>query len=292
MLTSPACATNNEPSPETLIIQARKLDLEGQQDAAIAVYRQVLDRQPDSFDAHYGIGRALDLAGAYDEARQHFARAVDLAPDPSKEQALRMMGIAWTFAGDAGQAAVYFRDVFDRRTAAGNAAAASEVANELGRVYLELGDLALAEEWYRKGHEQAGRETDRAAWQVDLADMRWAHAQARIAARRGRALEARQHTAEVKRLLDKGGNDDQRAQYAYLTGYVDFYLARYQAAVEALQHADQDDPFVLVLRGEAYEKLGKADEAREQYTKALASTSHAVNNAFARPIARARLASE
>lgn len=34
----------------------------------------------ESFDAHYGIGRALDLAGQYDEGRRHFARAIELAP--------------------------------------------------------------------------------------------------------------------------------------------------------------------------------------------------------------------
>ncbi len=196
-----------------MIAEARKLDLDGKQSAAIALFRQALARQPDSFDAHYGLGRALDLTGAYDEARQHFARSIELAPESDKEQALRMMGIAWTFAGDAAQASRYFREVFDRRVKERNPAGAAEVANELGRVYLELGDFDNAERWYRTGHEAAGRAADRQPWQVDLADMRWAHAQARIAARRGEAREARRQEAEVKRLLDKGGNDDQRSQY-------------------------------------------------------------------------------
>lgn len=293
-LCASVCGAPREgPAPDDsvsrLISQARKLDLDGQQIEAIALYRQALERQPDSFDAHYGIGRALDLAGSYDEAREHFARAIELAPESDKEQALRMMGIAWTFAGDADQASRYFREVFDRRAAEGNSAAAAEVANELGRVYLELGDPNEAEKWYRTGHEMAGRAADRLAWQIDLADMRWAHAQARLAARRGRAQEARRQEAVVKTLLDKGGNDDQRIQYAYLLGYVDFYLNEPRAAVEALETADQQDPFVLLLLAEASEKLGHPDQAREFYRKVLQSNSHAVNSAFARPIARQKL---
>ena len=276
-----------------LIAQARKLDLDGQQDAAIALFRQALERQPNSFDAHYGLGRALDLTGAYDEARQHFARAIELAPESDKEQALRMMGIAWTFVGDAAQASRYFQEVFDRRVKERNAAGAAEVANELGRVYLELGDFDNAERWYRTGHETAGRAADRQPWQVDLADMRWAHAQARIAARRGQAEPARRHEAEVERLLDKGGNDDQRSQYAYLRGYVAFYLKQPRAAIAALEQADQQDPFVLLLLGQASEQLGhRENQAAEDHRKVLESSSHAVNSAFARPLARQKLGIE
>ena len=46
-----------------------------------------------------------------------------------------------------------------------------------------------------------------------------------------------------------------------------------------------------MLLAEAYEKSGKVATARDYYQKVLASTSHAVNNAFARPIARQRIGS-
>jgi tetratricopeptide (TPR) repeat protein len=279
----------SDPAASQLISQARKLDLAGQQVPAIALYRQALDRQPNSFDAHYGIARALDLTGAYSEARQHFAKAIELAPESDKDQAIRMLGISWTFVGDVNQASRYFKEAFDRRVAEPNFAAAAEEANELGRMYLELGDPDRAETWYRTGHDMASRSADRLAWQVDLADMRWAHAEARIAARRGRAREARQREVEVKTLLDRGGNDDQRIQYAYLLGYVDFYLNDPQAARDELERADQQDPAVLLLLGEASDKLGRPEPARDYYRKVLQSTSHAVNSAFARPLARQKL---
>jgi tetratricopeptide (TPR) repeat protein len=286
-----ACGGSTHMTASDFLLQARKLEKDGQQEAAIAAYRHALEQAPDSFDGHYGIARALDLTGNYDEARQHFAKAIDLAPDGTKDQALRMMGIAWTFVANVDEATRCFRDVFDRRVATGNAAAAAEEANELGRVYLELGKLDSAETWYRTGHDWAAKAADRSASQVDLDDMRWEHAQARVAARRGREKDARQHVAAVERLLAKGGNEDQRIQDAYLRGYVEFYLGHVQAAITELQKADQQDPFILYLLGEANEneKVGQPERAREYYKKVLASTSHAINAAFVRSAARQKI---
>jgi tetratricopeptide (TPR) repeat protein len=288
-LTAACGSAKSAPPTVDFIGQARKLERDGQEDAAITAYRSALAQSPNSFDAQYGIARTLDLAGSYDEARQHFAKAIDLAPDGAKEQTLRMMGIAWTFVANVDEATRCFEEVFNRRVAAQNSAGAAEEANELGRVYLELGHLDQAERWYRTGHDMASRETGRSASQVDLADMRWAHAQARLAARRGREKEAKQQEAVVERLLDQGGNDDQRIQSAYLRGYVEFYLGHYPAAVAELEKADQQDPFILLLLAEANEKLEQLDRARDYYRKVLASTSHAVNSAFARPVARRKI---
>jgi tetratricopeptide (TPR) repeat protein len=277
------------PGQQDLINQAHRLDLGGKPDAAIPLYRQALAQDADSFDAHYGIARALDLAGHYAEARRHFGKAIELAPEGVKDQALRMMGVSYVFTGDSGKAARYFRQVFERQIASGNFVSAAEVANELGRVYLEFGDLDSASRWYRMGYVTAARQPTRSASEIDLADLRWAHAQARIAARKGDAEEARRQEVVVKGLLDKGTNPDQQIQQPYVLGYVHFYLMEYAGAVEALQKADASDPFILVLLGKAYEQLGSQVRARESYRKALASTSHAVNNAFARRIARQKL---
>lgn len=279
-----ACA---EPQPvPDLVAEARDLDLAGRQPEAIALYEQVLARDPDSYDAHYGLGRALDLDGQYARAREHFQRAIELAPEASTEQTLRMMGIAWTFVGDAPRAAPYFEQVYERRTAAGLLAGAGEVANELGRVYLELGDPDSAEMWYRRGYETALRVEPLAPWQSDLAEFRWAHAQARIEARRGNTPAAREAMARARERLDRGTNPDQQVQYPYLAGYVAFYLGDSREAVAELEQADQDDPFVLWLLARAHETLGEPDAAATLYARVLASNSHAVTNAIARPAAR------
>lgn len=278
------------PAPQDSLERAWRLDLDGKHEEAIAVYRSVLEGLPDSFDAHYGIARALDLAGRYDDARQHFATAIELAPEDAKDQALRMMGVSHAFVHDADGAAPYFKLVIQRRVDAGNFAGAAEAANELGRVYLEVGNPGEAFRWYRTGYELALREPDQPASLTDLAELRWAHAQARIAARRGDASEACKQAAVVKTLLDKGSNPDQRIQYPYLRGYIDFHLGNHEQAVERLQQADHEDPFILLLLAESFETLGNAEKSREYYRRVLASSSHAVNNAFARPVARDKIA--
>lgn len=276
--------------PQELLEQARRLDLDGKHDEAISLYQRVVRETPDSFDAHYGIARALDLAGKYDDARRHFATAIDLAPEDLKDQALRMMGISHIFVRDADGAAPYFKAVIRRRVDAGSFGEAAEAANELGRVYLELGDAKEALRWYRTGYEMASREPGQPAALTDLTALRWAHAQARIAARQGNGSEARKQVAAVKTLLDKGSNPDQQIQYPYLRGYIDFHLGDHEGALVHLQRADQEDPFILLLLAASHEKLGNAEKSREYYRKVLASSSHALNNAFARPVARDKLA--
>jgi len=272
--------------------RAFRLDNTGHQDEAIALYRQVLARDSRSYEAHYGIARALDLNGNYTEAREHFAKAIELAPDEgSRDQALRMMGVSWTFVGDTKQAVPFFKQVFDRRLTSGDFSGAAEEANEIGRVLLELGDVTGAQQWYRTGFDTTRRNPKQSAGDRDLAELRWAHAQARIAIRRGNRAEAQKQTAAVKALLDKGTNPDQRIQYPHLTGYVAFYTKDFKRAIAELQQADQDDPFILMLTAQAYEQLGDMSRARDYYRKVLASNSHAIANAFARPVARRKLAS-
>ena len=90
-------------------------------------------------------------------------------------------------------------------------------------------------------------------------------------------------------MLDKGTNPDQQAEYPYLVGYVDFYSKDFRGAVAQLQKADQDDPFVLALLAQAYEKIGDKLKALECEQRVLTSFAHTPSNAFARPMAKKKL---
>jgi Flp pilus assembly protein TadD len=276
--------------PQALVKQARKVNLEGKQDEAIQLYREALMRAPDLYDGYYGLGIALDLKGAFADARQALVKAVQLAPDESKEQALNAMAVSYAFSGDVRDASSFYRQVFDRQMGADNFGAAAETANALGRAYLESGDLDNAMKWYQTGYETSRRQKDMPGELIDLSDLRWMHAQARIAARRGSAATAHAQVAAVKTILDKGTNDEQRVFYPYLLGYVNFFLKDYAGAIVELKRASQDDPFVLFLLAQAYEKSGDAPKAREVYQQVLASNAHSLNNAFARGAARKSLA--
>jgi hypothetical protein len=62
----------------------------------------------------------------------------------------------------------------------------------------------------------------------------------------------------AKAALDRSNNPDQAQFFPYLTGYVAFYGGDYKTAIAELGRASQEDPFILVLLAESYEKSGDA----------------------------------
>jgi len=277
-------------TPQDLVKQGDKLSREGKQDQALELYHQAMQASPNLYEAHFGAGAALDLKGEYTQARREFAKAIDLAPPPSKAQAFRAMAVSYAFQRDSGQAAKYEEQAFNLHLAAKDYTAAAETADELARIYLESGDVDNAELWYRRGHETAFVNKNMNPAEKDLWNFRWEHAQARIAARRGRPSEAEKHVAAAKAILDKGSNPNQQRFFPYLQGYVAFYANDYKGAIADLQKADQHDPFILALLAQACEKSGNPDQAMNYYRQILSINIHNPTNAFARPLAQQKLA--
>jgi tetratricopeptide (TPR) repeat protein len=290
----PAVATPAAPAPGSaadLVQRGEKLSRDGKQDEALALYRQVLDKSPENYQANLESGAALDLKGEYAKAQEHLTKAVEVAPADSKEQALRALAFSYAFQGDAFKAAEPEMQVFNARLAKGDSVAAAEACNELARIYLELGDPDHAYKWYKMGFDTVSRKPDLSEADKSLWLFRWESAQARVAARRGNADEAQPHVRAAKAALDKANNPDQMRFYPYLTGYVAFYTGDYRTAISELQKADQRDPLILALLGQAYEKSGDAAQARDYYRKVLDINFHNPTNAFARPLAKKKLES-
>jgi tetratricopeptide (TPR) repeat protein len=277
-------------SAEDLVQQGEKLSHEGKQDEALALYNRALDKSPDSFQAHFLEGVALDLKGDYAAAHEHFNKAIEVATPDSKQQALRALAISYTFEGDAYKASQPELQVFNARVAKSDTVGAAETCNELARIYLELGDFDHAYKWYKMGYETISHKPDLSDADKNLWLFRWESAQARIAARKGNANEARVHLTAAKTALDKANNPDQARFYPYLTGYVTFYAGDYKTAIAELQKADQHDPFILVLLAQAYEKSGDAVAAKKFYSKVMEVNVHNPTAAFARPLAKKKLA--
>jgi tetratricopeptide (TPR) repeat protein len=292
-----SCLWAQEPQPSAadngasdLVKQGQKLNGEGNYDAALATFKRAIEASPGSYEAFLGAGIALDLKGSYEEARQNFSKAIDLASPDARPQPLRAMAVSYAFEANAYEAAKFEQRVLDTRLAKNDFTGAGETANELARIYLESGDPDHAFKWYRMGHDTALRKQDMSDDDKNLWAFRWESAQARIAARRGKAPEAQQHVSLAKAALDKANNPDQARFFPYLTGYVAFFTGDYKAGVNELQKADQRDPFVLTLLGQAYEKSGDQAKAADCYRKALAANGHSIGSAFARPLARKKLA--
>jgi len=275
---------------QALVKQGQKLNSEGKHDEALKLYKQALEKSPNSYEAHLESGVALDLKGDYAAARKHLQKAIDVAPSDQKNRALRVMAFSYVFEGHAAESEKYEKQAFDALIAKPDFEAAAGVANELARIKLESGDIDSAEKWYKTGYDTAMRKTDMKDADKNLWAFRWAHAQARIAARRGQRDEAQKQVAAAKAALEKANNPDQALFFPYLTGYVAFYGGDYKTAITELGKASQEDPFILMLLAQSHEKAGDAARAKEYYGKVMANNSHGPTNAFARPVARKKLA--
>jgi tetratricopeptide (TPR) repeat protein len=272
-----------------LVKQGEKLNSEGKQDEALSLYRKALDLSPNSYEAHLAAGIALDLKGEYAAARDDLTKALELAPHDARTQVLQASAISYAFEGRADQASEFEVQIFSTRSGNSDFSGAAGTANELGRIYLQSGDMANALKWYKVGYDTALKIPNLTDADQNLWLFRWEHAQARVAASSGQHEEAQKHVAAAKAALDKANNPDQLRFFPYLTGYVAFYAGDYKTASTELQKADQRDPMVLALLGEAYEKSGDLKQARDYYRKVLASNAHNPANAFARPLAMKKL---
>lgn len=275
---------------DPLVKEGQQLVRNGEYEAALAQFRKAIEATPNSFPAHLQSGIVLDLMGRYPEARLEIQKAIDVAPTPENAiSAKRAMAMSYAFERNCEGATKFEAPLYEDYLKKPDFFMAGEIANELARVCLESGDLNAAEKWYRAGYESGPKEPNIKPERKDLWDFRWEHAQARLAARRGNAAEAQKHVEAAKAVFAKGTNPDQAPFVPYLVGYVAFYGGDYQAALTELQKANQNDPFILALIAQTYEKLGNQAQATEYYKKALASNAHNPTGAYARPLAKQKL---
>jgi tetratricopeptide (TPR) repeat protein len=291
LVASPPSGAPAQAAADALVKEGQTLLQQGDVETAVQRFKAAADANPQLYPAHYELGRALDLQGQYAAARGELQHAIELAPEASKNESLTAMAISFAFEAKADEAARYYQRVYDAAMQANDPPAAAATANALGRVFLESGRLDKAAQWYRTGYETSKRLSQRPREQQTLWELRWEHALGRIAARRHRRAEALQHAAAVRRLLARGLNRDQQPIYPYLLGYIDFHTKRYRDAIARLAKGDQNDVFVLGLIAQSYDKLGDKDNARDYFSRVVASSAHSINMAFSRPKAQAFLRS-
>jgi len=286
----PLFAAALQGGPGAPTVSGSQLIREGRLREALEGYVQAAQASPKSVAANEGAGVVLDLLGRYEEARRYFTQAIKAAANPDERvKAQRALATSFGFAGDCRGAEKADRGAYEYFLQAPDYYSAGEVADELGRICLDAGDPNTAYDWYRRGHDAGLRETNIPAERKDLWEFRWAHARARIAARRGKADDARKFAAAAKAIFDKGAIADQQVYLPYLSGYVAFYAGDFAAALTGLGNADQSDPFIQCLIAQTYEKLGDTAKASEYYRKAAGTTAHSVPAAYARPYATAKL---
>jgi tetratricopeptide (TPR) repeat protein len=246
----------------------------------------------------------LDRDGKTGEARTIFQALIDSASDPeARAQSQRAMAMSYAFDGDCANTVKYEQMVMaywaTREQADPQNAfyQEGEMADEAARVCLEAGDVAAAEQWYRKGYELGMKEPAPPTHPRSLWDYRLAHALGRIAARRGDSAEAHRQIAAARRTLDSDTAmaAQQQRFFPYLVGYVALYtndLATAEAQLTrgiALRGNDRD-PFLHCLLAMTYERQGRREEADAMYRKAYdLAVAHNPPAAFVRPYVRKKL---
>jgi tetratricopeptide (TPR) repeat protein len=264
----------------------------GRFEEALHTFQAELAADPKSLTANNGAAVALDLMGRFADARPYFAAEIKVAHTLlERAVAERAMAIGYGFAGDCLNAEKLEQRAFAFYVETNDLPNAGDVADELGRLCLESGDLDRAAQWYQRGHDTGLSEKDITQSRRDLWDFRLAHAKARIAVRRGKAAEAEKQMEKARQILDRGHIPEQQQYLPYLEGYVSFYSRDYAAASRALTSATPGDPSIACLLGQTYEALGDRARATEFYRKAAATTAHSVPAAFAQPFAKKKLAS-
>ena len=246
----------------------------------------------------------LDVQGQHDAARAIFQQLISGAATPAaRAAAQRRMAMSYAFEGDCANAAKYEEMVIDywkTREAAEPQNAfyqEGEMANEAARICIDVGALDVAERLYRRGTQLGLKEPEPKTHPKTLWDYRLAHALGRLAARRGNAAEARKQVAIARRMLDADSAmaSQQARFYPYLVGYValftnDLATAEMELTKALAMQGNNTDPFLHVLLGMTYEKMGDSARATPLYQKAYdLATGHNPPSAFARPFARKKL---
>jgi tetratricopeptide (TPR) repeat protein len=288
----PAQTPNTQQQQPDYIRQGQRLMRQGRLDDALALYRATLKSSPNSVPANIAAGIVLDLQLQGDEARQYFAKAIAAAYTPElKAVAQRMMAMSYGFESDCKKTSEFEQQVFDYYGTVKDFSQQGEIANEAGRVCLESGDLDAAQHWYVLAHDTALKEPNIPPARQDLWEFRWESAQARIAIRRGNQPDAQKHVAAAKSILDKGTNPEQTQYLPYLDGYVAYYAGDYKTALAEFQKIDPNEPFIVCILAQTYEKLGDNAKALELYRKASTTILNNPSAAYALPLAKKKLAS-
>jgi tetratricopeptide (TPR) repeat protein len=246
----------------------------------------------------------LDLKGETAQARVIFQKIIDTATVPAaKAAAQRAMAMSYAFDGDCANTVKYESMVIaywaTREQAEPQNAfyQEGEMANEAARVCIDAGDLAVADQWYRKGYELGVKEPAPQTHPRSLWDYRLAHALGRLAARKGDKAEAERQITNARHILDSDTAmaAQQERFFPYLVGYVALYTndlptAEAQFSKAVAMRGNERDPFMHCLLAMTYERMGRQSEANAMYKKAYGmATGHNPPAAFVRPFVRKKL---
>jgi tetratricopeptide (TPR) repeat protein len=220
---------------------------EGKTTEAVAEYERALKKDPDHVKSHNNLALALVELGRLDEAASHFKRSLQLEP---KAEIYSDLGFVMAQQGKQEEALADYQKALEL-----DPSCASAHAN-LAVVFAQEGAFGEAESHYRKA--LAGKPTAENHNGLGYVLARQGRADEAVAEYR-KAIDADSHFApaynNLAELLAKQGKLEDAAYY-------------YQRSLAAKPSPAAHNALGVVLR-----KLGRTDEAAEQFAKAKALES-------------------
>jgi tetratricopeptide (TPR) repeat protein len=263
----------------------------GRFDEAITQYNKALAIQPNFINSHFGIAAALTYMGKPAEAQAELQKMTQKArTDGERRTALFGQMIVALDSGKLDQALAEVEKQYAVAEKNNDPAAKSGDLQLKGNILLEMGKHDEA----RQAYEQALKTTNDSNLSQGVKDnaARFSHYNlARVAIAKKDLATAKTEAETFRKGAEAAKNANQLKQAHELAGRIALEEKNYDAAIAGLTQANQQNPDVLYLLGQAYKGKGDNAKAKESFTKAAKFNSlPQLNYAFVRSRAEKALA--
>ena len=263
----------------------------GRFDEAITQYNKALSVNSNFVNSHFGIAAALTYQGKTAEALAELQKMTDKArTDGERRTALFGQTVVAVDNGKFDQALGEVAKQYAIAEKGNDPAAMTGDLQLKANILLEMGKADEA----KKSYEQALKTTaDSGLSQAvkDNAALFQHYNLARVAIAKKDLATAKTETETFRKGTEAAKNANQLKQAHELAGRIALEEKNYDNAIAELGQANQQNPQVLYLLGQAYQGKGDAAKAKASFTKAAKFNSlPAINYAFIRSKAEKALA--
>ena len=263
----------------------------GRFDEAIVQYNKALAIQSNFVNSHFGIAAALAYQGKTSDAQAELQKITEKArSDGERRTALFGQMIVAVDSGKLDQALAELEKQYALGQKNNDVPAMAGDQQLKGNILLEMGRHDDA----RKAYDQALKVTSESNLSQEVKDNAarvYRYNLARVAVAKKDLAAAKTEAETFRKAVEAAKNANQLRQAHELAGRIALEEKNYDAAIASLTQANQQNPDVLYLLGQAYHGKGDTAKAKESFTKAAKFNSlPQLNYAFVRSKAERALA--
>jgi tetratricopeptide (TPR) repeat protein len=254
----------------------------GRFEESIASYERALDVDPNFTPSYVGIANNLMFTGRFDEARAVTARLEAVArTDAERRQVCTWNAASFLYQDDFDAALAEIQRRFDIAAATDDQPTMSGDLNAMGDIMLRMGRFDDAARRYLEAVEMM-----RGSVATDEIKLQTARNQfydmARVALWKGDVAAAAEQAIAYRQAVEEHGIPFELRQSSKLDGMVALANGDFEAALEDLTRASDQDPQTWLLRARAYAAAGDLDTAREACAQAINFNQPVYNLALVR----------